>query len=115
MLDGCYGVIGALEVVRTLNDNNVITRAPLEVIAFSNEEGVRYPLMVGSRVAAGLVTLEDAYQLKDSSGMSYRQALQGWEVPMGSLVPARREARSSRLGWSCTSNSVSSWRLQRRR
>ena len=97
MLDGCYGVLGALEVVRTLNDNDVTTRFPLEVIAFSNEEGVRFPLMIGSRVVSGQMTLEDAYQLKDTSGVSYLQALQSWRVPTDLLVPARREAKEFKL------------------
>src|SRR5713226_9263359 len=36
ILDGCYGVISALEVIRTLDDNSIVTTHPLEVISFSN-------------------------------------------------------------------------------
>ncbi|MDA4133592.1 MAG: hydantoinase/carbamoylase family amidase, partial [Thaumarchaeota archaeon] len=92
MLDGCYGVVGALEVIRTLEDNDVLTSLPLEVIAFSDEEGVRFPLTVGSKVLAGLTTVQDALQLKDSAGVSYLQALESWGRPSSSLVPARRES-----------------------
>ncbi|MCA9312348.1 MAG: M20/M25/M40 family metallo-hydrolase, partial [Phycisphaerales bacterium] len=39
--DGALGVLGALEVVETLNDAGVITRRPLVVGAFTDEEGCR--------------------------------------------------------------------------
>jgi hydantoinase/carbamoylase family amidase len=90
MLDGCYGVMSALEVIRTLNDNSVATRHPLEVITFSNEEGVRYPMMIGSKVASGLMEVSVAYELKDSSGITYRQALESGDITKGSIAPARR-------------------------
>jgi hydantoinase/carbamoylase family amidase len=90
MLDGCYGVMSALEVIRTLNDNSVATRHPLEIISFSNEEGVRYPMMIGSKVASGLMELGEAYELKDGSGIPYRQALESGGMTKSSLAPARR-------------------------
>ena len=37
--DGCVGSIGALEIIDVLNENNIVTRHPLQVIIFSNEEG----------------------------------------------------------------------------
>lgn len=92
MLDGCYGVMSALEVIRTLNDSSVATRHPLEVISFSNEEGVRYPMMIGSKVASGLMELSAAYELKDGSGIPYRQALESGEMTKSSIAPARRLA-----------------------
>src|SRR5690349_21417024 len=59
--DGNYGVLAGLEVVRTLNDNNVRTAAPLEVAVWTNEEGSRFvPVMMGSGVFAGAFTLEHA-------------------------------------------------------
>ncbi|TDJ35896.1 MAG: M20/M25/M40 family metallo-hydrolase, partial [Gammaproteobacteria bacterium] len=39
--DGIYGVLAGLEVVRALNDGGVETAAPLDVIVWTNEEGVR--------------------------------------------------------------------------
>src|SRR5688572_7066525 len=49
--DGAYGVMAGLEVVRTLNDHSVTTEAPIEVAAWTNEEGTRYaPAMMGSGV-----------------------------------------------------------------
>ena len=52
--DGAYGVMAALEVVRTLNDLDLITQAPLEIVAWTNEEGSRFqPVMMGSGVYVG--------------------------------------------------------------
>lgn len=47
--DGCVGSMAALEVIETLNENNISTKHPLEVIIFSNEEGG----VMGSRAMSG--------------------------------------------------------------
>jgi N-carbamoyl-L-amino-acid hydrolase len=61
--DGAYGVLAGLEVVRTLNDLGYETEAPIEIVAWTNEEGSRFsPAMVGSGVFAGVFDLE--YGLK---------------------------------------------------
>lgn len=53
--DGNYGVLAALEVVRTLNDREIETEAPIEVVFWTNEEGSRFvPVMMGSGVFAGV-------------------------------------------------------------
>ena len=53
--DGAYGVMAGLEVVRTLNDRRIGTRAPIEVASWTNEEGSRFvPVMMGSGVFAGV-------------------------------------------------------------
>ena len=47
--DGPLGVLAALEVVRTLNDHGIVTQAPLEVVNWTNEEGVRFaPAMIAT-------------------------------------------------------------------
>ena len=75
--DGAYGVMAGLEVVRTLNDAGIATRAPLEVIAWTNEEGSRFvPTMMGSGVFAGVHTLEYALAQTDAEGVSVREALE---------------------------------------
>lgn len=52
--DGVFGVLSGLEVIRTLNDNNIQTIAPLEVVNWTNEEGARFaPAMLASGVFAG--------------------------------------------------------------
>src|SRR5438552_1078942 len=57
--DGAYGVMAGLELVRTLNDLGYETEAPIEVVAWTNEEGSRFsPAMVGSGVFAGVFDLD---------------------------------------------------------
>ena len=74
--DGAYGVMAGLEIVRTLNDAAVRTRAPLEVVSWTNEEGSRFvPTMMGSGVYARIHSLEEILSQKDVDGMSVRDAL----------------------------------------
>ena len=74
--DGAYGVMAGLEVVRTLNDAGIGTRAPLEVVSWTNEEGSRFvPTLMGSGVFAGVFSLESIYQSKDVDGIAVREAL----------------------------------------
>ncbi|MGO4758526.1 M20/M25/M40 family metallo-hydrolase, partial [Streptomyces sp. 2MCAF27] len=67
--DGCLGVLGGIEVVRTLDERGITTRRPIEVGIFTEEEGVRFGTdMLGSAVAAGRLTLEYAHALTDRDG-----------------------------------------------
>lgn len=85
--DGNYGVLAALEVVRTLNDHGVQTAAPIEVAFWTNEEGSRFvPVMMGSGVFCGAFSLEHAYAARDTEGKTVREELQrigylGEQVP----------------------------------
>lgn len=57
--DGVYGVLAGLEVIRTLNDHHYVTQYPIEVVAWTNEEGSRFaPAMVASGVFAGEFPLD---------------------------------------------------------
>jgi N-carbamoyl-L-amino-acid hydrolase len=59
--DGALGVLGGLEVIETLNDAGVVTKRPLAVAFFTNEEGARFqPDMFGSLVFTGAMPLERA-------------------------------------------------------
>jgi N-carbamoyl-L-amino-acid hydrolase len=65
--DGVLGVLGALEVVRSLNDLKIKTRHPVEIANWTNEEGSRYaPAMISSGVFAGVYTKEFAYSREDA-------------------------------------------------
>ncbi|MGA2485163.1 MAG: Zn-dependent hydrolase [Roseiarcus sp.] len=67
--DGVLGVLGALEVVRSLNDLKIKTRYPIEVANWTNEEGSRFaPAMISSGVFAGVYTKEFAYSRLDPDG-----------------------------------------------
>ena len=67
--DGAYGVLAGLEVVRALNDADAATRAPLDVVAWTDEEGARFKAgMMGSGVFAGLQDLAVALANADPDG-----------------------------------------------
>ena len=68
--DGALGVVGAIEVIRTLEEQGHRTRHPLEVIDFTNEEGTRFHRwLVGSRSMSGLLEQEDLDAM-DDDGLS---------------------------------------------
>ena len=74
--DGNYGVLAGLEVVRTLNDLQIKTEAPIEVAFWTNEEGSRFvPVMMGSGVFCGAFSLETAYAARDVDGLSVGEEL----------------------------------------
>ena len=69
--DGNFGVLAGLEVMRTLNDLGLQTRAPLEVVVWTNEEGTRFtPVMMGSGAFAGVFTPDFIRAQKDIAGAS---------------------------------------------
>lgn len=75
--DGCYGVLSGLEVIRTLNRYDIRTQAPVEVVAWTNEEGCRFaPCMMGSGVFTGQLAQEEMLARRDADGVSVAQALQ---------------------------------------
>jgi N-carbamoyl-L-amino-acid hydrolase len=66
--DGAYGVMAGLEILRTLDDLGYETEAPVEIVAWTNEEGSRFsPAMVGSGVFAGVFALERALATPDNN------------------------------------------------
>ncbi|HEV2097406.1 MAG TPA: Zn-dependent hydrolase [Stellaceae bacterium] len=66
--DGAYGVMAGLEIVRTLNDLGYETEAPVEIVAWTNEEGSRFsPAMVGSGVFAGVFDLSYGLERPDNA------------------------------------------------
>jgi N-carbamoyl-L-amino-acid hydrolase len=74
--DGAIGVLGALEVIETLNDDEISTDRPLEVVFWSNEEGVRFqPDMLGSGVFCNIFDLEYAYEREDKDGNTFGEEL----------------------------------------
>ena len=89
--DGVLGVLGALEVVRTMNDLGIQTRHPIVVTNWTNEEGARFaPAMLASGVFAGLHTQDYAYARTDMDGLRFGDELAriGW---VGSEVVGARK------------------------
>ncbi len=76
--DGALGVLGGLEVMRTLNDLGLATEAPVELVNWTDEEGSRFGhSLMGSGVWAGVFPLETTYALTDTEGVSVGAALDG--------------------------------------
>jgi len=96
--DGNYGVLAALEVVRRLNELGIETEAPIDIAIWTNEEGSRFvPVMMGSGVFSGVLTLEEALNAKDKKGITVSSELQrigynGSEAVGGYPVKAYYEA-----------------------
>ncbi|XP_050260767.1 allantoate deiminase 1-like isoform X3 [Quercus robur] len=77
IFDGSLGIISALSALKVLNVNGTMgkLRRPIEVIAFSDEEGVRFhPTFLGSAALAGVLPLT-ALQISDKSGVTVQDAL----------------------------------------
>lgn len=75
--DGAYGVLAALEVIRTLNDHGVTTTKPLEMVNWTNEEGVRFePAMLASGGVAGQFTADYIYDRTDRDGIRFGDELE---------------------------------------
>lgn len=80
--DGVLGVLGGLEVIRTLNDLGIRTKHPIVVTNWTNEEGTRFaPAMLASGVFAGVHDLDWAYDRKDARGLRFGDELEriGWK------------------------------------
>lgn len=80
--DGVLGVLGALEVVRTLNDLGIRTKHPIVVTNWTNEEGTRFaPAMLASGVFAGVIAQDYAYDRRDARGLRFGDELEriGWK------------------------------------
>ncbi len=87
--DGILGVMGSLEVMRTLHENKVKTRHPLMIVDWTNEEGSRFaPAMVSSGVWAGKLERDYAYGRTDINGKKFGEELVriGYKGP----VPAKK-------------------------
>ena len=92
-LDGVYGVLSGLAVVRAFRKAGVVPPRPLAVAAFTNEEGVRFqPDMLGSLVHVGGLSLDAALNARGIDGARLGDELvrigYAGSAPTGALRPA---------------------------
>ncbi len=74
--DGAYGVMAGLEVLQALHDAGHVTRRPIEVVAWTNEEGSRFaPGCTGSMSWAGVHPPDFWNDVTDQTGVRYGDAL----------------------------------------
>ena len=74
--DGIYGVIAGLEAIAAMHDAGVIARRPVEVVAWTNEEGGRYaPGCMGSMAWSGFRKIDEFAEVVDPDGVRFADAL----------------------------------------
>jgi len=94
--DGALGVVAALELIRTLNDEDIETRKPIEIVNWTNEEGSRFqPAMQGSGVWTGELQLEEEYAKTDADGNTFEEELERIGYKGDTPVEPREEYDSS--------------------
>ncbi|MFC5585580.1 Zn-dependent hydrolase [Nitratireductor kimnyeongensis] len=86
--DGVLGVLGGLEIIRSMNDLGIKTKHPIVVTNWTNEEGTRFaPAMLASGVFAGVHERDWAYDRTDAEGKRFGDELEriGWkgDEPVG--------------------------------
>ena len=93
--DGPVGVIGALEAIRTINENGISVRAPLEVVCFVGEESSRFGFStLGSSLVAGEVDLKDLAHAVDPQGTKLADVLLSLGISPRNLRLLQRDPKS---------------------
>lgn len=89
--DGVVGVIAALEVISRLNEKNIVTDHPIEIISFACEESSRFGVStVGSKAMAGLIEKEKYRHLEDRNGITMEKAFAHCALDFNSIDEASR-------------------------
>lgn len=88
--DGVLGCVAAIEVLHTLEEASHVTRHPLEVVTFTNEEGQIYAGLAGSRAMVGALTRDDLAE-RNATGCTLAEAIAEWGGEPARLDDARRE------------------------
>src|SRR6266850_358203 len=93
--DGPVGVIGALEAVRTIRENKITLRAPLEVVCFIGEESSRFGFStLGSSLVAGEVHTKDLTNAVDAQGTKLADVLSSLGISPRNLSRLARDPKS---------------------
>lgn len=94
-LDGALGVLVALECLRTIKDEGIKTRNPIELVAFSDEEG-RFGPPFGSRAIVGDLTRADLHNATDLDGVRLEDAMSAQGLDPQEALQARHTPESLR-------------------
>lgn len=93
--DGPVGVIGALEAVRTIIENKIPLRSPLEVVCFVGEESSRFGFStLGSSLVAGEVRPRDLTNAVDPQGAKLADVLASLGISQRNLAGLKRRPKS---------------------
>ncbi|MGM8211910.1 Zn-dependent hydrolase [Virgibacillus sp. W0430] len=93
--DGTVGVLAGLEVVRMLNEENIETKHPIEIIVFACEESARFGVAtIGSKAMTGKINKEMLKTLKDKDNITIREAFQACDLDVNQIENARRSKKA---------------------
>ncbi|MGP7817124.1 M20 family metallo-hydrolase [Niallia sp. 01092] len=96
--DGAVGVTAALEVIKRLNEKNIVTDHPIEIISFACEESSRFGVStVGSKAMAGLIEKEKYRFLKDRDGITMEKAFSHCALHFNQIDTASRKGEKFKL------------------
>ncbi|NLW80916.1 MAG: M20 family metallo-hydrolase [Desulfovibrionales bacterium] len=96
--DGAYGVVAALEVLRSFHDQGYTPRMDVELIAFAEEEGSNFgSTCLGSKAVTGQASVDDLKLLRSNTGLSAYQVLKGFglnpdTLPQEQITPSSATA-----------------------
>ena len=107
--DGDVGSLGAIEVIRSLNEGRVTTRHPLEVVVWTNEEGNHFGVpTMGAGIAGGAIGPEILTR-KDDEGQTVADWLRKYGQDPAHLMDARIARGAWRDIWNCISSRGRIW------
>jgi beta-ureidopropionase / N-carbamoyl-L-amino-acid hydrolase len=93
--DGPVGVIGALEAIRTISENQITVQSPLEVVCFVGEESSRFGFStLGSSLLAGEVKSKDLINAVDPRGTRLEDVLASLGISRRNLKSLKRDPKS---------------------
>jgi len=96
--DGPVGVIAGLEVMRNLNEKNVVTKHPLELIVFACEESARFGFStLGSKAMTGILKKEDIVDLKGKDGHFLRDEFSKYSMSIDNIEQAKRDGKEFKI------------------
>jgi N-carbamoyl-L-amino-acid hydrolase len=90
MFDGALGVLAALESLQTIREQNLSLKRPLEMVAFTDEEGA-FSSFLGSRAVTGMLSTEELAEAKNMDGISLKQAMTAAGLPIQDIEKAKRD------------------------
>jgi len=94
--DGAFGVLAGLQMLKSLHRGGVLTRRPIELVSWTNEEGVRFvPGTSGSACFTGRKTLEAMRLLEDECGTSFGDAVDACLARLDSMDVPRSQLGTS--------------------
>lgn len=89
--DGTIGVLAGLEAIRSLDDREIKTLHPIEIIIFACEESSRFGVStIGSKAMVGNLNIDSISNLKDRDGISFKQAFRDSNLDFESIHKCKR-------------------------